>query len=298
MAPTFLDTGPSHLHPTVKLVRETASPEANSSKENMICDEVVDPLTIEEPMEIVIEQVGLTATETTSVYVTMRTPGQDFQLAKGFLFNEGFIQSEDDIESIKHCGPEMAPYQIQNIVKVTLNPSVNWKNKRAERQTQGNSSCGLCGVTSLQAVKMGIQTITSNLSVKATALIDIEKQLENYQPMFSKTGGIHAVSLFDKSANWLITMEDIGRHNAMDKLIGHALENQLLPLNDHFIITTSRASFELVQKSARAGCAMLVAVSAPSSLAVQLAQEVNQTLVGFLRKDRLNIYHDQDGRLS
>jgi len=256
-----------------------------------------DALIIEEPMEIVIEQALLMGTETTSVYVTMRTPGNDFYLAKGFLFNEGFIQQDSDIVSIQHCGPATPPFQIQNIVKITLQPSINWKNKRAERQVQGNSSCGLCGVTSLQAVKMGIPTINSTLTLEAKKLLELEGNLQDLQPLFKETGGVHAVSLFDEHANWLATMEDIGRHNAMDKLIGYALETNLLPLNKMFIITTSRASFELVQKSARAGCALLAAISAPSSLAVQLAEEVNQTLVGFLRPRRFNIYTDSAKRI-
>lgn len=261
-----------------------------------------DKLTIEEPMEIVIEQELLTGLATTSVYVTMRTPGQDFHLAKGFLFSEGFIQAESDILAIKHCGPEMPPHQLQNIVKVTLCPTVNWQNQRAKRQVQGNSSCGLCGITSLQAVKMGIPAISSDIHISPEQLLALESELVHHQPLFTQTGGIHAVSLFrqdeNKQIQHMITMEDVGRHNAMDKIIGYALEQQHLPLHNCLIITTSRASFELVQKSARAGCALLAAVSAPSSLAVQLAQEVNQTLVGFLRAGRLNLYTDQANRLS
>ncbi|TBR43535.1 formate dehydrogenase accessory sulfurtransferase FdhD [Marinomonas agarivorans] len=288
---------PPHFYQSTSVTKITNTSSLQKQKSALQQQDTVDYLTIEEPLEIVIEQELLTGLETSSVYVTMRTPGQDIQLAKGFLFNEGFIDSDRDIVAVKHCGPTLPPYQLQNIIKVTLNPTVQWQNKRAQRQVSGNSSCGLCGITSLQAVKMGIKPIQSDLTLQAEQLLQLETQLADHQPLFNQTGGIHAVSLFDRNAKHVITMEDVGRHNAMDKLIGYALEQQLIPLNHHFIITTSRASFELVQKSARAGCALLAAVSAPSSLAVQLAHDINQTLVGFLRNGRLNLYTDQDHRL-
>lgn len=256
-----------------------------------------DALIIEEPMEIVIEQHLPTGTKTTSIYTTMRTPGNDFFLAKGFLFTEGVIHQDSDIVSIKHCGPAMPPFQLQNIIKITLQPTLNWQTNRAERHIKGNSSCGLCGVTSLQAVKMDIPIIQSKLRVKAQQLLELGQDLHKSQSLFEQTGAVHAVSLFDDTGTCIKTMEDVGRHNAMDKLIGYALEEELLPLNNNFMITTSRASFELVQKSARAGCALLAAISAPSSLAVQLAEEINQTLIGFLRPKTFNLYTDLDHRI-
>ena len=260
-------------------------------------DQKDDVLALEEPMEIVIEQEQPTGIEKESVYVTMRTPGNDFDLAIGFLFSEGYIQSASDVLNVAHCGPKTAPYDIHNIVKVTLAAGVPWRNLRSKRNTQGNSSCGLCGITSLKAVKIGIEDLTARWQIDSLAISALEPVISQHQPMFNQTGGIHAVSLFDNKGNWLRTMEDVGRHNAMDKIIGASLMAGALPLDQHIIVTTSRASFELVQKSARAGCNLLCAVSAPSSLAVQLAEEVGQTLVGFLRPGRFNLYHNPYERI-
>lgn len=257
-----------------------------------------DSLVIEEPLEITVEQQQPTHLEKESIYVTMRTPGNDLDLAMGFLYSEGFIQSIDDLEKVDYCGPKLPPYDIHNIVKARIAPGVSWRNQREKRQTQGNSSCGLCGITTLKAVRLGIKEIPSGFHLSTETLLKLEASLKNRQPTFNATGGIHAVSLFDAEGQWIVTMEDVGRHNAMDKVIGYCLRNKLLPLHNHCIVTTSRASFELVQKSGRAGCALLAAVSAPSSLAVQLADDIGQTLVGFLRPGRFNLYTDRKQRLG
>lgn len=243
-----------------------------------------DSVSIEEPLEIRLEITSDSEVRLHQVAVTMRTPGNDKELAIGFLFTEGIISSPSDIEDIDadKC----------NIVKVTLQKNVSVDAKTFDRHSFVASSCGVCGKKSIAAVR--VKRLHSCLHEVPTIPTKIVKQLpallSNEQSNFKATGGIHASCIFDSDANLLNIKEDVGRHNALDKLIGSEFLAGKIPLNDRILLVSGRASFELVQKAAHAGIPILAAVGAPSSLAVQLAEECDMTLIGFLRDDRFNIY--------
>lgn len=238
-----------------------------------------DELATEEPLEIRLFD--------TSISITMRTPGNDEELAAGFLFTEGIIGEPEHIESIRHCGPS------GNVVRVTLRPGLEIDIERFKRHFYTSSSCGVCGKSSIEALKTQSPfEIQSNDGPRFTAatIQQMPETLKRSQVFFAVTGGLHAAALFLENGELRITREDVGRHNAVDKVIGHAFLNNHMPLNDYLLLVSGRASFELVQKASMAGIRMLAAVGAPSSLAVELAREVNLTLVGFLRDQRFNVY--------
>jgi FdhD protein len=250
-----------------------------------------DALAIEEPLEVRLEYGTEDERQVKNVSVTMRTPGNDAELALGFLFTEGIVTA-DAIKSIDHCFIACAENK-ENVIVVKLNEGVVPNLNHSERNFYTTSSCGVCGKDSIDAIR----TVSSFINKKgvqhtidAEVLYRLPDILRYYQDAFASTGGIHASGLFNLAGELLLLREDVGRHNALDKLIGAAITKEMLPLNNHILLLSGRASFELVQKAAMAGINMIAAVGAPSSLAVELAEEFNITLAGFLRNRRFNIY--------
>lgn len=250
-----------------------------------------DALAIEEPLEIRLQHGLEDARITQNVSVTMRTPGNDAELATGFLFTEGIITKQSDILSAEHCYIACAENK-ENIIQVSLDGSVVPNLNNTERNFYTTSSCGVCGKASINAIKTVSPFVNGadDNTVDAAVLYQLPDLLTHHQHIFTATGGLHASALFNLSGDLLLIREDVGRHNALDKLIGAALHQELLPLNKHILLLSGRASFELIQKAAMAGIRIVAAVGAPSSLAVQLAGEFNITLIGFLRGKRFNIY--------
>lgn len=248
-----------------------------------------DALAAEEPMEIRVNGRPLT--------VTMRTPGGDFDLAIGFLVSEGVVHSADDVASVRYCAGATADgVNTYNVVDVGLAAHVPPPAASLERSFYTTSSCGLCGKASLEAVRTSSawSVAEDTLRVTPELLTALPERLREAQRVFDSTGGLHAAGLFDGEGNLLCVREDVGRHNAVDKVIGHALREGLVPLRNSMLMVSGRASFELVQKAVMAGIPLLAAVSAPSSLAVDLADDNGLTLVGFLRGSSMNIYAGTD----
>jgi FdhD protein len=245
-----------------------------------------DFLAIEEPLEIRLEFSAENQRITQSISITMRTPGDDFDLALGFLFTEGIINNSAHVESIKHCDAQ------NNVVKISLQTGLAIDVARLQRNFYTSSSCGVCGKTSIEALQMNAcPTLPKTENLMAAKIVHtLPEKLREAQAVFDSTGGLHAAGLFDADGNLLALREDVGRHNAVDKVIGAQFQNQLLPLHDKILLVSGRASFELVQKSLMAGIPVLAAVGAPSSLAVELAKNFGMTLIGFVRDQRFNIY--------
>lgn len=248
-----------------------------------------DLVAAEEPLEIRIGFGRRGKRQQRSISVTMRTPGHDFELALGFLFTEGIISSYEQVVSIKYC-EDAGRQQENNIVRIELGEEVNIDFKKMERHFYTSSSCGVCSKSSIDAVRVNCPVLQSQLKLQEKWLHDAPETLRKEQQVFEYTGGLHAAGLFDKYGKLIMMREDVGRHNALDKLIGAALVKGWILLSDYFVLVSGRASFELVQKSIVAGIPVLAAVGAPSSLAVELAKEVNMTLVGFVRNRSFNIY--------
>ncbi len=257
-----------------------------------------DALATEEPIEIrVVRVADLTSPAVAGeaafpVSVTMRTPGADFDLAAGFLFAEGVIEDAHQITAIRYCvDASQGEAQQYNVVNVFLTPEASFDPESLRRHFYTTSSCGVCGKGSIEAVWGAECTpIASEVEVSAQTLLALPGTLRASQAVFERTGGLHAAALFTPEGELLRVREDVGRHNAMDKLVGAALLAGELPLSEAVLLVSGRLSFELVQKAARAGVPVLAGVSAPSSLAVELAEEVGMTLVGFLREGRFNVY--------
>jgi len=257
---------------------------------------VEDAVAIEEPLEIRLaysNSDGRRAEQ--SISVTMRTPGHDAELAAGFLFTEGIIRSADDIERIGPCGPP-AVNGLVNVVRVDLAKTVAVDLDRLERHFYTSSSCGVCGKSSLEAVAVqGRYDIhEAEFRLSAEQLGGLPAGLRAQQVTFEATGGLHASGLFDSNGAIVDVREDVGRHNALDKLIGHAIMHGSLPLSAYGIVVSGRTSFELLQKAMMAGVPMVVAVGAPSSLAIELAREFGITLGGFIKADKFNLYSRPD----
>lgn len=247
-----------------------------------------DFLASEEPLEIRISYGAFPEQIQKSISVTMRTPGNDFELAKGFLFTEGIIKNGEDITSIKHCNG-----MHENVVRVEMKDDVTIDLTKIERNFYTTSSCGVCGKSSIEAVRTTCRlTVEENdeLKIDPKIIYSLPEILQSNQNIFRNTGGLHACALFDTSGKLLLIREDVGRHNALDKLIGAALDKSLFPLNNVVLLLSGRASFELIQKAWMAGIRMVAAVGAPSSLAVEMAREFGMTLIGFLRNKCFNIY--------
>lgn len=233
----------------------------------------------EEPLEIRVEG--------RSVAVVMRTPGHDAELTAGFLVTEGVVQKPRDVLEITQC--PVTTDSKGNVVDVLLGSAVvNWDS--LTRHVFSASSCGLCGKTSIDSVFQKFQPVTSDWQVSADVIWALPDKLRAAQETFSKTGGLHASAIFDLEGNLVVLREDVGRHNALDKVLGHGLLNGLLPFDRHILLVSGRVSFEIIQKALAGGIAMVAAISAPSSLAVEFADTANQTLVGFLRGGTMNVY--------
>jgi len=251
-----------------------------------------DLLAIEEPLEIrlAFEEAGRRVEQ--SVSITMRTPGDDFELAAGFLFGEGIIHGYDDIDQITYCVEPGKEKQEYNVVRVQLRPGVRFDPDRLLRHFYTTSSCGVCGKASLEALQIRNRPVLpqDRLVISAEIMPRLAGTLRQAQSVFEKTGGLHAAGLFDTQGNLISLREDVGRHNAVDKLVGERLSANRLPLFDTIMMVSGRSSFEIMQKALAAGIPVVVAVGAPSSLAVELAREFGMTLVGFARGDGFNVY--------
>ena len=252
---------------------------------------ITDSLAVEEPLEVRLAWSTPKGRATRSISITMRTPGNDYELAAGFLYSEGIIGASSDIDSIETCGPPAPESGLHNVVRVELQQDVRVDLGRLQRHFYTTSSCGVCGKTSLDALRVaGHKSLASSHTFSAAALTSVPDQLRAAQDTFDATGGLHAAAVFSSAGELGPVMEDVGRHNAVDKVIGRLLLDDELPGSACGMMVSGRASFELVQKTLVAGIPLLAAVSAPSSLAVSLAREFNMTLVGFLRGSTYNVY--------
>jgi len=248
-----------------------------------------DAVAVEEPLEIRLGRLADGKVRHQPVSITMRTPGDDFELAAGFLFTEGILQSSAQVREILHCGKGKAA---TNTLRVDLVAGVDVDMKRLERNFYTTSSCGVCGKTSLEALATGAHPVSPPAGFKVDAqLIDqLPERLQAQQHIFRSTGGLHASALFSCTGDLLALREDVGRHNALDKLIGSRFLAGRLPANDTILFLSGRASFELLQKAVMAGIPVVCAVGAPSSLAIDAAREFGVTLLGFVRGQRFNVY--------
>jgi FdhD protein len=249
-----------------------------------------DWLAVEEPLEIRVRCAGPHGRESRSLGITMRTPGEDEDLACGFLFTEGVIQRPTDVLTLRCDEGESGPGR--NVIEVALSPDINVDFHRLSRIFYSNSSCGVCGKAALEALRgrAFFEVRGDALRMAPATLTPLPAALAGRQANFAATGGLHAAALFDGAGEIMSVREDVGRHNAVDKLIGASLRAGVLPFWNRGILVSGRASFEIVEKARMAGCPMVVAVGAPSSLAVDVAWECDMTLVGFLREERFNVY--------
>ena len=255
-------------------------------------ENIEDLISIEEPLEISLKFKDKDKWITKSLSITMRTPGHDEDLVRGFLFNEQIIQNLKDIENIKSFGNKIGQYNIQNKILVILNNSENVNISKIKRDFLTNSSCGVCGKSSLDALEIikKDKTPKSNPKLSKEIIINSPSILRKNQSEFAKTGGIHASGIFSSGGNLISLREDVGRHNALDKLIGDSLLNNHLQPNDQFITCSGRLNFELVQKVLMTNIGIMIGVGAPTSLAIDLANRFDMTLVGFVKEDSFNIY--------
>lgn len=244
-----------------------------------------DPVAVEEPLEV---RLG-----SRSLLVTMRTPGDDGDLVRGLLFTEGLVGVPGDVVAVTACR-DVPDDARGNVVVVSLREGVQLDEDRTARVGLVSSGCGVCGKTTLAAIRTSSPSVAAGPSLTAALLDGLPDQLRSRQAVFDTTGGLHAAGLFDASGNLLCLKEDVGRHNAVDKVIGEAMRFGRVPLVDTILLVSGRAGFEIVQKARRAGIPVVCSVSAPSSLAVSLARDGGQTLVGFLREGRFNVYAGVD----
>ena len=259
-------------------------------------EEIKDSVSVEEPLEMNLKFKIKQEWKTENLSITMRTPGNDEDLISGFLLNEGIILNIDEIDNIEKKGEKVGDYNIQNKIEATINNSSNIDIGKIKRNFLTNSSCGICGKTSLESIEaikhqkldLSFPKIKKEIITKSPDLL-ISKQAE-----FSKTGGIHASSLIDVNGRVLVTREDVGRHNALDKLIGHAHKNKLIDNHSQFIACSGRLNFELVQKGLMSSIGLMAGVGAPTSLAIDLAKRFGMTLLGFVKKNSFNIYTNKE----
>ncbi len=286
------------------MVQTLVKPASIIRVENNTKTDARDLLASEEPLEIRIGFGKETERQQKNISVTMRTPGHDFELALGFLFTEGILQSADAIQQIKYCTELNSIENKENIVRVELKPEVTIDFSKLNRNFYTTSSCGVCGKESIESVKMVCKFPIKDqqFTVPSELILSLPDKLRKEQSVFEHTGGIHASALFDLQGNLLLIREDVGRHNALDKLIGAAVGSALfsnnlnltIPFTKYILLLSGRASFELIQKAAMAGIPVVCAVGAPSSLAVEMAESFGITLIGFLRDNRFNIYTNQN----
>ncbi len=255
---------------TVQILRRRDQSKPKREKDFLAC---------EEPLEIRVRGA--------SVAVTMRTPGHDAELAAGFLLTEGLIHKRSDVAAIVHCKVAAAP---ENTLNVFLPESVPVNLARLTRHVFASSSCGLCGKASIESVHQHFPPVKSRMTVSAKTIASLPDRMRAAQETFTQTGGLHAAAIFDSSGKLVVLREDVGRHNAVDKVLGYGFLENLLPFDDHILLVSGRASFEILQKALAGRVPIICAVSAPSSLAVDFAKASRQTLVGFLRGSAMNIY--------
>ena len=255
-------------------------------------NDVEDLVSIEEPLEISLKYKEKDNWVEQTLSITMRTPGNDEDLVRGFLFNEQIVKSLNDIDSIESYGDKVGQYKIQNKIIATLNNSENVNISKIKRDFLTNSSCGVCGKSSLDALEIIKTTKTNSFEPKISKDVIIQSPdiLREGQSEFSKTGGIHASGLFNSDGKLIALREDVGRHNALDKLIGSALEKKQFDPKDQFITCSGRLNFELVQKVLMTDIGIMIGVGAPTSLAIDLANKFDITLIGFVKRDSFNIY--------
>jgi FdhD protein len=256
----------------------------------------IDTLAVEEPLELRLVWGPKSERRDKALSITMRTPGSDLELAVGFLVGEGIVRHQEAVHSVRHEGRALRPDGTSNVVRVELAEEVDVDVARLERHFYTTSSCGVCGKTSIEALRMTAYPLPSEGAplIAAAVLHALPRALRASQATFDETGGLHAAALFDPSGELLTLREDVGRHNAVDKVVGGLCFRGELPASAAVLLVSGRASFELVQKARMAGVPVLAAVGAPSSLAVELAREGGMTLVGFLRDGRFNVYSGLD----
>ena len=254
--------------------------------------ETEDSVAVEEPLEIQLSAAAPQAAAAKSISITMRTPGHDAELALGFLFTEGIIQSIEQVAAVAHVGPVDADSGLQNTIRVEVRPDVRIDLDRLQRHFYTTSSCGVCGKASLDALRLiGAKSLKPvRTSFRRDLIVAMPDKLREQQYLFSQTGGLHAAAVFDSRGEIVALREDVGRHNAVDKIVGWLLNEKRLPASRLGLLVSGRASFELMQKTLSAGIPLLAAVGAPSSLAVQTAREFGMTLIGFLRNGQFNLY--------
>ena len=254
---------------------------------------VVDDLvSIEEPLEMTVRYKKNKKWINDSISITMRTPKNDEDLIVGLLFCEGIICKASEIDKVEFLGDKVGKYKIQNKIQITLNNGENLDIKHLRRNFLTNSSCGVCGKTSMDSLEIICKTKINknNPKIKSSLITEIPNLLRQSQSEFSKTGGIHASALFNTDGKPLVIREDVGRHNALDKVIGHCFKNSIFDTKNQFIACSGRLSFELVQKSLMANIGLLMGVGAPTSLAIDLASKSDMTLIGFVKSNSFNIY--------
>ena len=251
-----------------------------------------DQLTLEEPLEIQIAAGAEASRQRQTVAITMRTPGHDRELAAGFLVGEGILRSLDQVEAIYPLGPRQAGQGWQHQVRITLRPGVKLDLERLQRNFYTTSSCGVCGKTSLEALEMNCFSPlpASGWQIDTATVCALPARLREAQETFNQTGGLHAAGLFTPNGQTILVREDVGRHNAVDKVVGAQFLAGRGALSDSILVVSGRASFELMQKAVAAGIPMLVAVGAPSSLAVEVAEKFGATLIGFTKPTGFNLY--------
>lgn len=246
-----------------------------------VVEECGDELACEEPLEIRVGGRGIA--------VTMRTPGSDIELGVGFLVTEGVLHRREDLLGAEHCG-QADPASRENILNVFLSSPGTVDFERLTRHVYASSSCGICGKGSIEAVHQNFPPVESDIKIGAEILRSLPDKLRSFQSAFDRTGGLHAAGVFDRYGDAIVVREDVGRHNAVDKVIGFGFLNGRFPFAEHALVVSGRASFEIMQKAVAARIPVVAAISAPSSLAVAFARESGQTLVGFLRGASMNVY--------
>ena len=262
----------------------------------LIKEEVQEHVSVEEPLEMSLKFKKGDRWNIENISITMRTPGNDEDLVSGFLYNEKIIENINEIEKVEKKGEIVGDYNLQNKIEVTINNTKNLNIRKIKKNFITNSSCGVCGKTSLDSIEV-LKKNKIDLSfpkINYNIILKSPEFLQNNQLEFSKTGGIHASALIDSKGEVIAIREDVGRHNALDKLIGHALKNKIIKPENQFIACSGRLNFELVQKALMSNIGLMVGVGAPTSLAIDLAKRFNMTLVGFVKQDSFNIYSNKE----
>jgi len=281
VVPGFIARESQAQHRRIDLVR--ISPDGSTAS--------TDDVSVEEPLEITITSEGLGTDRESTSSITMRTPGKDDELILGFLFSEGIVRNFEDIACIEHSTPANSETGLHNAARVTLAKEITFERQEIERQFTRSASCGVCGRTSLESL-LALKPASTTDSVRITAefLQNLPDKVGELQEEFGRTGGLHAAAMFDGDGRCTLLREDVGRHNALDKLLGAAFMAGTLPLSGNILFLSGRSSFELLQKAAMAGIELVASVGAPSSLAIEVAEACDITLAGFLRHDSFNIY--------